>query len=367
MSSLIYPSKTNCVGLGLLCLFIATSALVVGCTSSNPPKPSEATSKSIERTIEKGPVKLTIRITPESPRLSDTVAMEVEVTADDRVEIQAPKFGQAVGEFLIRDYSEKTPTSDAKSAEGSKKPKNYRAFHYQLEPVHAGRHLIRSVAIEFLDNRPDSENAGKLAMIESEPIEIDVTSELGNEIPDLNRLEPDVPPRPVDSPYSWIWLLALLPIALVALLYSWIRFKRKSIELPPVVQSPQEIAQQALAALLQEELLKQGRFQEFYLRLTGIVRVYIEGTTGVRAPEQTTEEFLRAMRSRDLFTATQSLRLQEFLEAADMVKYAAQLPSMDQVDVSIDRAREFITMEPPQSAVFRSEMVEPSSSHEERN
>ena len=48
--------------------------------------------------------------------------------------------------------------------------------------------------------------------------------------------------------------------------------------------------------LLAENLPAQGLVKEFYLRLTGIVRQYVEDTTGIRAPEQTTEEFLRDMR-----------------------------------------------------------------------
>jgi hypothetical protein len=91
--------------------------------------------------------------------------------------------------------------------------------------------------------------------------------------------------------------------------------------------SPEEIAHTALTALLAEDLPARGLVKEFFLRLTGIVRQYIEATTGIRAPEQTTEEFLRAMRSREAFSPQRSVRLAEFLEAADMIKYAGQQPT----------------------------------------
>jgi hypothetical protein len=110
-------------------------------------------------------------------------------------------------------------------------------------------------------------------------------------------------------------------------------------------KSPEEIASEALAALLAEDLPGQGLFKDFYVRLTGIVRVYIEGTTGLRAPEQTTEEFLREMRTRATFPPERSNQLQEFLEAADMVKYAGQQPGSDQIELSIRRAQEFISGE----------------------
>ena len=78
--------------------------------------------------------------------------------------------------------------------------------------------------------------------------------------------------------------------------------------------------------LLAENLPGRGLVKEFYLRLTGIVRQYVEDTTGIRAPEQTTEEFLRDMRSSAAFPPERSVRLAEFLEAADLVKYAGQQP-----------------------------------------
>jgi hypothetical protein len=124
----------------------------------------------------------------------------------------------------------------------------------------------------------------------------------------------------------------------------WLRRRKTNKVVEPLPLTPGEIAQQALAALLAEDLPAQGRVQEFYVRLTSIVRRYIEGTTGIRAPEQTTEEFLRTMHARDLFPATQSVRLQDFLEAADMVKYAGQQPSAEQIELSITRAQEFVCL-----------------------
>ncbi len=337
------PGRNSVIA--ILCLLLVL--ISIGCTKPVGDVGSKASStETIERIDEKGPVKLVLRLSPKAPRLSDLVDMEIEVTAEADVEIKAPAFGQAVGDFLVRDYSEK---SDAKLNLDSKKSKtlNRRHFHYQLEPVHTGQHLIRSIAIEFIDNRSDSENRGKTAVIESDPIEIDVTSELGDKVPSLTDLAPMVPPRPLSQSSAWFWFWLAAPIAAMAAILLWSRRKRKSRIVETVSLSPSEIAHSALAALLSENLPAQKRFQEFYLRLTGIVRRYIEGTTGIHAPDQTTEEFLRAMRSRHLFQAEQSVRLQDFLEAADMVKYAGQEPNTDQIELSIGRAREFVQMRSP--------------------
>jgi hypothetical protein len=78
------------------------------------------------------------------------------------------------------------------------------------------------------------------------------------------------------------------------------------------------------------------------VRLTGIVRRYIEATTGIRAPELTTEEFLRSIRERRVFPTERASQFAQFLEAADMVKYAAQQPGTRQVEEAIARAQEFV-------------------------
>ena len=326
-------------GIFLICL--------AGCGLRGGEGSSPATSAEnvLEKVSEKGPVKLTLRITPKEPRLSDLVEMEIDVVAQPGVEITPPEFGAAVGDFLVRDYSERTANELASQGEAQT-----RRFRYQLEPVHAGRHLIRSIAIEFLDKRPESESHGEPAFVETDPVEIQVTSELGDQVPNLADLEPMLPPRPLDQSASWSWLLAVGGLALLAALIVGFRRSR----LPRAVEerrlTPEEVAHAALAMLLAENLPAQGLFKVFYLRLTGIVRYYIEGTTGLRAPEQTTEEFLREIRERNVFPADRSMRLKEFLEAADMVKYAGQQPDADHIEQSIARAREFVALTSTDSA-----------------
>lgn len=296
----------------------------------------------LERTSEKGPVKLVVRVTPAEPRLSDLVEMDVHVTAPPDVEVKAPAFGQAVGDFLVRDYSEK---KDSTSTPQPGEPTTHR-FRYQLEPVHAGRHLIRSLAIEFIDNRANSEAKGKTSLIESDPLEVQITSEFGDKQPDLADLDPMLPPRSLNDSSRWQWLAIAIAGGLLALGAFWWRRRTKTIVVMPPRRTPEEIAHAELATLLAEQLPARGLVKEFYLRLTGIVRQFIEGTTGLRAPEQTTEEFLRDMRTREVFSAERSARLKEFLEAADMVKYAGQQPDEVQIEMSIERAREFIDVRP---------------------
>jgi hypothetical protein len=290
---------------------------------------------ALERAAEKGPVKLQVRVWPREPKLSDLVEMDVRVQFPRDVEIKPPAFGQAVGDFLVRDYSERP---------ASPRERNVRLFHYQLEPTHAGKHLIHSVSIEFLDNRAGAEGRREPALVETDPLEVNVTSELAGGAPSLANLEPMLPPRPVQRPLALAWPIAAGVVTLLALLGLVALRRRKRRPLAPPRQTPEEIARAALALLLAEDLPGRGLVKLFYLRLTGIVRHYVEDTTGIKAPEQTTEEFLRDMRASPAFSAQRSARLAEFLEAADLVKYAGQEPDPAQIDLAIARAHEFVNL-----------------------
>ena len=192
---------------------------------------------TIERKSEKGPVKLFVRVWPREPRLSDLVDLDITVESQPGVEVKPPAFGQAVGDFLVRDYTER-PSSATE--------KNLRRFHYQLEPAHAGKHLIRSVSIEFLDKRPNSERRGEPALIETEPLEVNVTSELGAEAPSLANLEPMLPPQPVPQTTAIGWVVASGLAVLLAIVAFWALRRRKGRPIEPRRQTPEEIAQAAL-------------------------------------------------------------------------------------------------------------------------
>ena len=152
-----------------------------------------------------------------------------------------------------------------------------------------------------------------------------------------------LPPVAIVTSWNFWWIAAIVVVAIFAAFWFVYRRRQRRERVVQVrQQSPAEIAQAALAQLLSENLPAAGLFKDFYVRLTGVVRCYIEGTTGLKAPEQTTEEFLREMRSKEIFSAERRVRLTEFLEAADMVKYAGQQPGAEQIELSILRAREFV-------------------------
>ena len=79
-----------------------------------------------------------------------------------------------------------------------------------------------------------------------------------------------------------------------------------------------------------------------FVRLTDIVRRYLEDHLGLRSPELTTEEFLEELsRSPDLVRSHRA-QLEGLLKTADLVKFAHMVPEAADVEQSIQAAQRFI-------------------------
>ncbi len=188
-----------------LCSLIATFICLSGCNEQKAaPVAKDPGVEGIEKTVEKGPVKLTLRVSPRQPRLSDTIVMEITARADPEVEIKKPVFGKGFHEFTIRDYD----ALPEKLEEG----KRVRRFKYKLEAEQAGTLLIRSQQIEYVDSRTPEKEPGKRTFIATEPLEITVSTETGGKPPDLNDLAQMSDPVPLEPKPFPAWAIALIAV-----------------------------------------------------------------------------------------------------------------------------------------------------------
>jgi len=134
-----------------------------------------------------------------------------------------------------------------------------------------------------------------------------------------NDIRPIKPPVSVPNPWTWVFWTAgiLLAIALAAAaLIVWLaKQKRRAI---PVPVPPHVRARQKIDAAL----LLIGDPRAFCIAVSDAVRVYLEERFNLRAPERTTEEFLRDLQKTSVLTAQQKESLASFLEQCDLVKFA---------------------------------------------
>ena len=156
----------------------------------------------------------------------------------------------------------------------------------------------------------------------------------------------EIEPKRDLPPLSWKLvgicgaILAVFALV-VALAYLLIRKIRTMVRVHRM--SPIERAMYELEQLLKKGLPGRGFYKDFYVELTMVVRRYIERRHDVRAPNLTTDEFLRAARENPAFTREAISELKNFLESADMVKFAGVEATPEMADAATGKARDYLT------------------------
>jgi hypothetical protein len=164
----------------------------------------------------------------------------------------------------------------------------------------------------------------------------------GDQVRHSDRLE-----EPTLSSRRTLWWV-LLSIALVVLVVSfaatavlYFRWRKEDKALTPRDLALREVQQ------LEEQQTDASRVEEFHTQLSDVVRTYLERQFRLRAPQQTTPEFLAAMQSWPLLPAIQQELLKTFLERCDMVKFAKVVQTPEECRVTAAMAREIVHYTPP--------------------
>jgi hypothetical protein len=327
------------VRLGLL-LLAALPWSLTGCRPSTqaPADNSRSGDDQVARSeVERGPVRVMVEADPAKARLSDEPTLTLTIDYQQDVTIEKPPFGESMGDFIIRDFREELPRAD--------EDRKIIRQVYTLEPTRTGQLSIWPIRVTFTDTRPDG--SGQTYRVETEGLTLEVASVIGSEVPTLAELRPATGPVALpERGYGGTWLVVLLLLAALCAAASWWAWRRtrRRGQVAEKPLSPRELAYLELQRLLEQKLAGQD-VKRFYVELTAVVRRFIERTTGILAPEQTTEEFLREISSRETFPPAERARLREFLESADLVKFAAHQPRADDLQQSFQRAQLFVGLE----------------------
>ena len=293
-------------------------------------------SQALETTARNGPVEVIIRLGPEAPIIGDALHLEIEAIADPQVELLMPEFGEALDRFKVVDFvpREKLDTQGRLLAQQ----------RYTLRVPASGPHRIPSILVEFVDRRPgkppapDGQDAYEIL---TDPIAFAVESVVPEGAaaelsPPLGRLDP------IESPpvRRWPWIVGLLLAGLASL--PWIWRKIRQIRDRAAVRSAWEIARSELDELLAGPPPTQDNIDVYFVRLSGIVRSYLEARFGVRSPELTTERFLEAASDSPELSQSHQLLLRDLLLECDLVKFAQAVPAKSAIQEIIALAGRFI-------------------------
>ena len=152
-------------------------------------------------------------------------------------------------------------------------------------------------------------------------------------------------------PLSWklVGICAgVLAGMLLILALAYFIFRKIKLAVRVHRMSPIERALYELDKLLKKGLPGRGFYKDFYVELTMVVRRYIERQYGVRAPNLTTDEFLRTAGTNAEFTQASVAELKAFLESADLVKFAGLEATPEMADGATGKARNYLTSDDQQ-------------------
>jgi len=254
-------------------------------------------------------------------QLGRDLTLTMTITADAGLDAQFPAIADRLrGLGLDGQYD-----GDSSAANG----KTVRVRYFQLKPALAEEYRIAPMAVMY--------NGGWLG---TPPIKLPAKRLADTNSGGVGDILAPVWIRPPFKTVALWFLYALAAAAAVAGLWKLLHRVRRQIQL--MRMSPRERALHELSALLERNLPGKRLVKDFYFELTMIVRRYIERAHKVRAPEQTTEEFLGAVSSDARFNREVITRLKTFLEAADLVKFAAYQPDKTSIQRATDTARGYV-------------------------
>ncbi|RMG11255.1 MAG: hypothetical protein D6731_15875 [Planctomycetota bacterium] len=307
-------SRAAC-SLLLLCGALgATGCPSAEAPSSEPAHAAEAAPAPLRWELERrfgdgGPVRYTIKLARTRFDLSQDLWVEEVLDFDRACEAALPDIvpGDLDGLRLAR-------VVDLPGEQGPKRRVLRRRL--LLEPEHTGTLRLAERWIFFTQPGAEGSTEGALRSealtVAVDPLPENVEASVP---PPEGIFRADPSPAP---PTRWPWLFAALPalVALVALLR-----RRRHVFAPP--RPAHEVALEALSRLDALGLLERGNLDGYFVTLSAILRDYIGRRFGIRAPAQTTQEFLRAAQDAPALLAYRAT-LASFLEQADAVKFAAQ-------------------------------------------
>jgi hypothetical protein len=267
------------------------------------------------------PIKVAARLDRNVITIGDRIKYELIVEAKPDIEFSFPEFGTSLGAFAIKDFGHGT---ERKKRDGTVVASQW----YVLDTYVTGTYEIPPAPFRYKLEGQDQEQtiyAPQLAVL------VESLLEKQGEATDIRDIEGPVE-LPADRTKVYVaagTALAALMVGLVTVLLLKRRRRRFEIE---SAEMPWEAALRELNSLKSFDPLKEGRVEEYYVALSGIVRHYLERRFGLRAPEMTTEEFFELM-SRDGSVAGEHKQLMnEFLAHCDLVKFARYGPSRDEID-----------------------------------
>ncbi|ROL62315.1 hypothetical protein D9V86_01380 [Bacteroidetes/Chlorobi group bacterium ChocPot_Mid] len=155
---------------------------------------------------------------------------------------------------------------------------------------------------------------------------------------------------PLGVPMDWkkyLLYLLILVIVIALSVFGYKYWKKRSQKKPDLGYDPSIpphiLALEALKQLESEKLWQSGYVKKYYIRLTDIIRIYIERQFKIMAMEMVTPEIISSLRENN-FDQNLINDMSELFSIADFVKFAKHQPLPDENSKCMNYAVNFVNI-----------------------
>jgi cbb3-type cytochrome oxidase subunit 3 len=290
------------------------------------------------------------RIEPDSGHIGDVFTLNLSVRLPDHMHVDPPRFEETLEDFNILSLNTETTFDDEYYT---------RFFIMELTTFDTGYQLIPSLQFNVNDSESDDKSLS-VRTLKSDSLSIYIESVLGKvrDVPDIHKPLP----VPVFTTGQKCFLV-LLGLLFIGLIYIFIRYKKKSsvsYDNNEIPLSPFEIFQKELKNLSAEGWHEKEEWKLFYLKLTTILKNYIEQKFYLHISDLSTSELIPVLKKEipELWTNEMS----QLLQNGDLVKFAKQNATKKQCLQDLKTVNEWCkTVEKTDQSSFLSSGIEKST------
>lgn len=282
--------------------------------------------------VSKGPIRVKVAMAHKEISILDTQKLKIEIEAPVEYSLTTPSLAERLEDFRQVPWR----FDEEEIIDGKLKIKKYFAF----ELYESGKQVLPPFVIKYSSGAGEQRLSGSLKTpkLEFNIIPVESTGVFDTPLHAEAGLERQ-------EPFPWLkWTIIITGVLglIIGGILAFDRFFSKKKEAPVVITPAHLLAYNELQALIERKKEEEIPGEQFVTELSEILRRYIERRFHIRAPEQTTEEFLEILTHQRTDINDKTEVLQRFLEFCDLVKFATLKVSDEDMQKGFDFLKDFI-------------------------
>ena len=251
--------------------------------------------------------------------IGEKVTYTIRIDAQKDWQVEFPRYIDNLGGFVVRDFGYSEPK---KLGKGRWRQEGW----YTLDTYTTGSYVIPLLTLQT--KGPD----GKEVEIKTPQIFVEVKSvvkegEVAENIRDIK-----LPLRLAADYHRFIYIgMGTIFFCFLGILgFWWWKRRHRKAKVPPP-RPAHLIALEELERIQAMNLIEKKIVKEYYYLVSMCLRHYLENRFDLKAPEQTTEEFLEEIVEKNILDARHKALLRDFLTHCDLVKFSKYTPDMREI------------------------------------